>query len=168
MPGRAQGGAQVLQRAALALGPAPHGIAGGLGGEKRLQCGQQRRILHLPRRTPAAAGADALGRALRQFGRELPPTAPNGPSVQAGDPRQRRVPAAAKALGFERDEPAALLLIQATDQQIDALVKETIRVRLTGPASRTSTRTNNIHTDEQRRTSATLATTTDEASFPSS
>src|SRR3982750_339589 len=138
MPGRAQGGAQVLQRAALGLGPAPRGIAGGLGGEQRLERGQQRRILRLPRRTPAAGGADALGRALGQFGRELAPTAPNGPSVQAGDPRQQRVPATAEALGFERDEPAALLLIRATDQQTDALVKDAIRVRLDGPASRAS------------------------------
>jgi len=114
------------------------GSAGGLGGEKRLERGQQRRVLHLPRRTPASGGADALGRALGQSGREFPPTAPNGPSVQAGDLRQPRFAAAAKALGFERDEPAALLLIQAADQQIDALVKGAIHVRLTGPASRAS------------------------------
>jgi hypothetical protein len=61
-------------------------------------------------------GADALGRALSQSGREFPPTAPNGPSVQAGDPRQQRIPAAAKALGLERDEPAALLLIPGERQ----------------------------------------------------
>jgi hypothetical protein len=66
---------------------------------------------------------DALGRALRQPGREFPPTAPNGPPVQAGDLRQQRVAAPAKALGFEGHEPAALLLIQAADQQVDVLVK---------------------------------------------
>ena len=41
-------------------------------------------------------------------------------------------------LSFERDEPAALRLIQADDQQIDALVKSAIRVRLTSLASRAS------------------------------
>jgi hypothetical protein len=49
----------------------------------------------------------------------------------------------AKALGFECHEPAALLLIQASEQQIDVLVNDTIRMRLTIPASRTSTWTNN-------------------------
>jgi hypothetical protein len=39
----------------------------------------------------------------------------------------------AKALGFECHEPAALLLIQASEQQIDVLVNDTIRMRLTIP-----------------------------------
>jgi len=139
----AQGGAQVAQRAALGLGPAAHGIAGRLGGKQRLQRGQQPRILCLSRRPPTSRRTDTPGRALCQPGREFPPAAPNGPSVQAGDLRQQRIPAAAKALGFECHEPAALLLIQASDQQIDVLVNDTIRMRLTIPASRTSTWTNN-------------------------
>jgi hypothetical protein len=143
VPGRTQGGAQVAQRAALGLGPAAHGIAGRLGGKQRLQRGQQPRILCLSRRPPTSRRTDTPGRALCQPGREFPPAAPNGPSVQAGDLRQQRIPAAAEALGFECHEPAALLLIQASDQQIDVLVNDTIRMRLTIPASRTSTRTNN-------------------------
>src|SRR3954452_21642060 len=67
--GRAQQLAQLSQRAALALGPPAHRIAGGLRGEEALQRHAEPSILHLPRRASATLAADALRRAVGQAGR---------------------------------------------------------------------------------------------------
>jgi hypothetical protein len=63
---------------------------------------------------------------------QLPASPPDGLDVHAGDLRHEAVAAVADPGGLQGDIPAALLLIEATEEQVHTMVKERIGV-LTGP-----------------------------------
>ncbi len=129
-----------MQRTARAFGAPAHRVTGGLRREQRFQSGKKLRVLRLARGTAATRGADALSRALGQAGLEFAAAAPNGAAAQAGDLRQQRLPAPANTPRLKGHEPAALLLIEPADKQVDLLVQHLIGVRLIGPAARARTR----------------------------
>jgi hypothetical protein len=62
---------------------------------------------------------------------QLPAAPPDGLDVHAGDLRQETVAAVADPRGLQGDIPAALLLIEATEEQVHPMVEQRIGV-LTG------------------------------------
>ena len=79
---------------------------------------------------PGAYAAD-----LRE--RVLAAATPNGVTAHPGDLREPLRAAVAQTTGFERDEPAALPLVQPTDEEIDPLMEHTVRMRLGRPTGGT-------------------------------
>jgi len=76
--------------------------------------------------TPGAA--DAVGRIVGQCGIQFFSAAPNGLFIQARNLGQQTVAAMPDALGFQRYEPAALILVQAAEQHEHLVVQITFRV----------------------------------------
>jgi hypothetical protein len=59
---------------------------------------------------------------------QLPASPPDGLDVQAGDLREEAITPVADLHGLEGDVPAALLLIEAAEQEVHPLVEESIGV----------------------------------------
>src|SRR5262249_41045283 len=76
---------------------------------------------------------DAVGGPTVEVGIEFLAAAADGIDVQAGDGGQQSVAAVAGFLGFQGGQPASLLLIEATHQEIDLVVELSVGMAL--PAS---------------------------------
>jgi hypothetical protein len=81
--------------------------------------------------------ANAVGRAVAQVGGEFLPTAADGIDMQAGDQGNTGIAAVALLVGFDGGEPAALLLVEAAEQEVHACVKFLIGMRFGLLARRT-------------------------------
>ena len=66
---------------------------------------------------------------------QFPASPPDGLDIHAGDLRHEAVAAVADPRGLQCDIPAALLLIEATEEQVHPMVKQRIGV-LTGLQTR--------------------------------
>jgi hypothetical protein len=69
-------------------------------------------------RTAATPAADALGGESHQGTGQFPSAAPDGFHIQPGDARQLAISAMSSLEGFEGDIPAAMILVQAAQQEI--------------------------------------------------
>jgi hypothetical protein len=75
-------------------------------------------------RSPAAAGrANPPLWMIGEVGIKFMPTTPDRLRVDARDPRYLALAAVATAFGLQAGEPAALLLVEAANEQVDLVVK---------------------------------------------
>jgi hypothetical protein len=86
-------------------------------------------LLFFERRASAAGEPDSIGGAIFERGRQFLPPPADGVDVQPGDAGDGPVPAVAELGGFDGGVPAALLLIEPTEQQVHLPVESLIGVR---------------------------------------
>jgi hypothetical protein len=79
-----------------------------------------------------------------QVGVEFLATAADGIDMQAGNEREERITAVAGLLGLQGGEPAALLLVEAADEEVNLVVEFAIGVILRALAVRAGTRVNRV------------------------
>jgi hypothetical protein len=83
---------------------------------------------------PARAGlADAVGGPVAEVGVEFFAAAADGIDVQAGDGGQQGVAAVTGLAGLQSGQPAALLLVEATHQEVEVVVVLAVGVILPAP-----------------------------------
>ena len=77
-------------------------------------------------RTPGTGPPHPVGRPPPERAFHLPAAPPDGLDVHAGDLREEAVAAVADPHGFQGDVPAALLLVEAAEEEVHPMVKESI------------------------------------------
>jgi hypothetical protein len=100
-----------------------HGIAPGGRLGQGLQSLKGLGVFFFPGGPSCAGFADAVGRAAREVGIEFFPAAADGIDVEASDEGEEGVAAVAYVVRFEGSEPASLLLVEATHQEVDLMVQ---------------------------------------------